>query len=247
MKVAKGQPKKDLICAYIVVQQTTTVSLTGFQVLRTLYKPIYMHKRTKSQNCEFCVFIKIVALKKGNFLHFINFWSIPLKKWTYWSKAKLISLCSVDLFTSTPVLRHTKWKLWTSIKVSHRLGKHLSICFLFLLFFLKFSQFNLKAPLYSKTLHHSRISISRAPPQFRSSYNQDRGNFSRVNVALKKCRIFFLFIFFLLLRRLLLNAQFNLVPADILKNHGVHPVLLGKWAELPGVSISLSKLTFPPP
>ena len=40
---------------YIVVQQTTTVSLTGFPVLRTLYKPMYMHKRTKSQNCEFCV------------------------------------------------------------------------------------------------------------------------------------------------------------------------------------------------
>ena len=36
---------------YIVVQQTTTVSLTGFPVLRTLYKPMYMHKRTKSQNC----------------------------------------------------------------------------------------------------------------------------------------------------------------------------------------------------
>ena len=41
--------------AYSVVQQTTTVSLTGFPVLRTLYKPMYMHKRTKSQNCEFCV------------------------------------------------------------------------------------------------------------------------------------------------------------------------------------------------
>ena len=30
-------------------------------------------------------------------------------------------------------------------------------------------------------------------------------------------------------RPLLLKAQFDLVPADILKNHGVHPVLLGKW------------------
>ena len=44
-----------LQCVYIVVQQTTTVSLTGFPVLRTLYKPMYMHKRIKSQNCEFCV------------------------------------------------------------------------------------------------------------------------------------------------------------------------------------------------
>ena len=37
----------------------------------------------------------------------------------------------------------------------------------------------------------------------------------------------FLKLFFLLLRLLLLKA-------DILKNHGVHPVLLGKWAKLPG-------------
>ena len=44
----------------------------------------------------------------------------------------------------------------------------------------------------------------------------------------------FLFNFVLLLRPLLLKAQFNLVPADVLKNHGVHPVLLGRWAELPG-------------
>ena len=43
------------IKVYIVVRQTTTVSLTGFPVSRTLYKPMYMHKRTKSQNCEFCV------------------------------------------------------------------------------------------------------------------------------------------------------------------------------------------------
>ena len=51
----------------------------------------------------------------------------------------------------------------------------------------------------------------------------------------------------LLLRPLLLKAQFNLVSADILKNHGVHPVPLGKWSKLPGFSISLSKLIFPPP
>ncbi len=155
----------------------------------------------------------------------------------------------MDLFTFTPILRHIEWKLWTSIKVSHRLGKHLSICFLILLFFLQLAEFNLKVPLYSKTLHYSQISISRAPSPFRSIYNQDRGNSSCVNVALEKCKIsiFLFFVFFLLLRQLLLKAQFNLVPADILKNHGVHPVLLGKWAELPGFSISLSKLTFPPP
>ena len=48
---------------YIVVQQFTTVSLTGLPVLRTLYEPMSMHKRTNSQNCEFCVFIKVVAFK----------------------------------------------------------------------------------------------------------------------------------------------------------------------------------------
>ena len=52
---------------------------------------------------------------------------------------------------------------------------------------------------------------------------------------------FFLIFLKLLLGALLLKAQFNLVPADILKNHGVHPVPLGKGSELPGFSISLSK------
>ena len=52
----------------------------------------------------------------------------------------------------------------------------------------------------------------------------------------------FLLNFFLLsLGALLLKAQFNLVPADILTNHGVHPVPLEKELELPGFSISLSK------
>ena len=36
------------------------------------------------------------------------------------------------------------------------------------------------------------------------------------------------------MRLLLLKAQFNLVPAGILKNHGVHLVPLGKWSELHG-------------
>ena len=143
----------------------------------------------------------------------------------------------MELFTFTPILRHIEWKLWTSIKVSHRLGKHLSICFLILLFFLQLAEFNLEAPLYSKTLHYWRISISHAPSPFRSIYNRDRGNSSCVNVALEKCKI----SLFLLLRPLLLKAQFNLVPANILKNHGVHPVLLGRWAELPSFFISLSK------
>ena len=49
------------------------------------------------------------------------------------------------------------------------------------------------------------------------------------------------FILFFLLGELLLKAQVNLVPADILKNHGVHCVLLGNESELPGFSISLSK------
>ena len=38
---------------------------------------------------------------------------------------------------------------------------------------------------------------------------------------------FYFFVFILLLLgRLLLKAQFNLVAANILNNHGVHPVLL---------------------
>ena len=76
--------------------------------------------------------------------------------------------------------------------------------------------------MYSKTLHYSRISISRARPPFRSIDYKDRGNSSPGNVAI--------FLIFLLLGMLLLMAQFNLVAANILKNHGVHPVLLGKWA-----------------
>ena len=129
---------------------------------------------------------KSCSFKRFFFLHFLNFWSIPSKKWIYWSKAKLISLYRVDLFTFTPILRHIKGKLWTSIKVSNRLGKHFSICFFyFYLLFLQFAKFNLKAPPYSKTLHYSRISIYRAPPPLRSIYNGDRGNSSRGNVALE--------------------------------------------------------------
>ena len=71
--------------------------------------------------------------------------------------------------------------------------------------------------------------LSCAPTLFRRIYSRDRKSSSRVNVALKKCNILALlfdFLFdFLLLRPLLLKAQFNLVPADILKNHSVHPVI----------------------
>ena len=45
---------------YIVVQQTTTVSLTGLPVLRTLYKPISMHKQSK---LTILCFIKVLAFK----------------------------------------------------------------------------------------------------------------------------------------------------------------------------------------
>ena len=41
--------------SYILVQLTAHVSLSGLPVLRTLYKLTPMHKRTNSQNCEFCV------------------------------------------------------------------------------------------------------------------------------------------------------------------------------------------------
>ena len=151
----------------------------------------------------------------------------------------------MELFTFTPILRHIEWKFWTLIKVSHRLGKYLNIRFLILLFYLQFAEFNLKAPPYSKTLHYSRISISSAPPPFRSIYNQYRKNTSWGNVALEKCQISFFCN--LLLRSLLLKAQFNLVPADIPQNHAVHPVRLGKWAERSVFFIYRSKLMFPPP
>ena len=132
-------------------------------------------------------FIKVVAFKQNIFfLHFLNLWS----------KAKLISLYRVDLFTFTPILRNIKWQLWTSIKVSHKWGKHLSICFLISLFFLQFAEFNLKPPPYSKTLQYSRISISHALPPFRSIYNQDCGNSSRGNVALKMQNFNFYYLFF---------------------------------------------------
>ena len=180
---------------YILVQLTAHVSLSGLPVLSIRYTLTPMHKRTNTQNCECCVFIKIVALKKNIFFIFFIFG--PSKKWIYCSKAKLISLYRGHLFTFTHISRHIKWKLWTSIKVSRRLGKHLSICFLILLFFLQFAEFNLKAPPYSKMLHYSRISISRALPPFRSIYSPDRGNSSRGNVANWKCEHeYFLFYFF---------------------------------------------------
>ena len=115
---------------YILVQQSTTVFFAGLQVLRTFYKPMSMHKRTNSQNWAFCVLKKVVALKKKHFLTFPTFWSISPKNWIYGSSAKLISLYRVYLFNFTLILWHIDWKLWTSIKVSCRLGKHLNICFL---------------------------------------------------------------------------------------------------------------------
>ena len=143
------------------------------------------------------IFKSCSFFEKQFFYIFLNFGHFHKKKWINCSKAKLISLYRVNLFTFPPILRHIECKLWSSIKVSRRLGKHLSICFLILLFFLQLAEFNLKAPLYSKTLHYSRISISRAPSPFRSIYNQDRGNSSCVNVALEKCKIsIFLFNFF---------------------------------------------------
>ena len=38
-----------------------------------------MRKRTKNLNCECCVCLRVVALKKKQFLHFLNCWSIPSK------------------------------------------------------------------------------------------------------------------------------------------------------------------------
>ena len=141
---------------------------------------------------------KKIFCQKKLFLYFLNFWSIPSKKGNYWSKANLSvqggTFCFHTYFETYQV------KLWTSIKVSHRLDKHFSICFLILLFFLQLAEFNLKASLYLKTLHYARNSISRAPSPFRSIYNRDRGNSPCVNVALKKCKIK-IFYFFIFLRQ----------------------------------------------
>ena len=38
----------------------------------------------------------------------------------------------------------------------------------------------------------------------------------------------------ILLRELLLKAQFNLVPANMMNNHDLHPVPSGKCSDLPG-------------
>ena len=63
-------------------------------------------------------------------------------------------------------------------------------------FFLQFAEFNVKAPPYSKTLQYSKILISRAAPPFRSIFNQNHGNSSRGNEALKKYKFFYFYIIF---------------------------------------------------
>ena len=79
-----------------------------------------------------------------------------------------------------------------------RIGRE-SWCLPYAEFFLQFTEFKLKAPPYSKTLYYSRIFTSRAPPPFRSIYNQDRGNSSHGKVALEKCKISIFFLLFFLL------------------------------------------------
>ena len=53
---------------------------------------------------------------------------------------------------------------------------------------------------------------------------------------------FDIFLYFLLLvfGDLLLKEHFNLVPADILKNHGMHYVPFIKGSELPGFSVQIN-------
>ena len=186
----------------------------------------------------FLCFCKFKLLKFFLFLYFLNFWSIPSKKGTYWSTAKLIYPYRVELFIFTPILRHIEWKLWTSIKVSQRLDKHLSICFLILFFFLQLAEFNLKAPLYSKTLHYSRISISRAPSPFRSIYNRDQGNSPCVNAKFP----FFIYLFFYYFSKLFNGEIFYQLSGSTIifvKNthqkavnlmfHLILPVAKGPW------------------
>ena len=81
--------------------------------------------------------------------------------------------------------------------MSGRLGKHLNIGFLILLFFLQFAEYNLKAPPYSKTLITWEWSYSCAPTLYSRIYSQDLKNSSCVNVALENAKFWlFHFIFF---------------------------------------------------
>ena len=57
----------------LTVRGHVHISVSGLPVLTMLYKLIPMNKRTKSQNFEFCFFIKVVALKKANFHIFLPF------------------------------------------------------------------------------------------------------------------------------------------------------------------------------
>ena len=118
----------------------------------------------------------------------------------------------MDICTFTPILRHIEQKLWTSIKVSHRLGKHLSICFLILLFLLQSAEFNLKAPPYSKRC------ITRWFPfpalcRHLEAFIIEIGEIPLVWIQPLKNEkfLFFYLISFSLLRPLLLKAQFNLI------------------------------------
>ena len=76
-----------------------------------------------------------------------------------------------------------------------------------------------------KTLHSYRtaqkLPYPRALQPFWAIYSQDRGN-----VRQWKCSPYTFFL--LLVREHTLMAHFNLVPADIIKNYGVHPVPSGK-------------------
>ena len=46
---------RKFLLIYILVQQSTTVSLTGLPVLRTLYKPMSINKSTNGKICELFV------------------------------------------------------------------------------------------------------------------------------------------------------------------------------------------------
>ena len=55
-----------------MVQLAVHVSVSGLPVLTIFYRLILMHKRTKSQNCDFCVF-QVLAFKKAIFYIFLIF------------------------------------------------------------------------------------------------------------------------------------------------------------------------------
>ena len=136
---------------YIVFQQNTNVSLTELPVLRTLYKPMSMNKSTNGPIVNFMFYKKLWLLNITIFFHIIHFWLISSKKWIYCPKARLISLYRSFFFTLPFFVTYRQETLNFNqgfLQISQTLKYWLFDLIVFL------TEFNLKAPSYSKTLHY---------------------------------------------------------------------------------------------